>query len=182
MAVLADIELSSGNPHPPLIVDQLRDLIPLDYHELLPLGSSIIKLLCMDDWYGVNPSQRIISIDPAYLSWLPDYLEVLDDDYHGVMAVVNGIEENGAMHNRRLDAGLEAIGQRGFGVRINRLPEYGKGNAFQGLDLLAGQEYLVYSHATHRLDSPQEAPLVYTATPDGLPIDLRDRLVPVNAT
>jgi len=180
MAVLADIDLSSGNPHPPLIIDQLRDLIPLDYHELFPLGSSIVKLLCMDDWYGVDPSQRIISVDPTYLSWLPDYLEVIDDEYCQIMAVVSGLEENGSMHDRELDAGLEAIGRRGFGVRVNRLPEYHGNNTFQGLDLLAGHEYLVYSHVTLADDS-QEVPLVYTATPSGRPIDLRDKLMPVNA-
>ena len=174
MAVLADIEFTSCNPHPRLIVDQLKELIPLDYCEPSSLGSSMVKLLCMDSMHGITAEQCYISIDPAQLSWLPGFVEVLDEEYQQVMAIVNGIEENGAMHDRDLDARLLAIGRRGFKARITRLPQYDAGNAFLGLELLYGSEYTIRSHKPEADQEPGTVvPMVFTATPDGKPIDLR---------
>ena len=180
MAVLADVEVSSDNPHPRLIIDQLHDVVPLDYYEPSPLGSSLIRLLCIDSLYGIKPDESVIYLDPSYLSWLPDYLEPLDEEYCQVMNIVNGAEENGTMHDRQLEAQLADIGRRGFKVRVKLLPEYGDCNTFHGLEVLSGNEYLVRSQTPEPdTDSFVPMPLVYTATLDGQPIDLRARLSPV---
>jgi len=177
MAVIADIQASSNNPHPAMIIDQLHDLVPPCYFEPSPLGSTLIRMLCMDDFYGRFASDNIIVIDPKYVSWLPDYVKVLDDEYNQIMAIVEGAEENGSMHDEQLQQQLDDVGRRGFMVMISQLSSYhdstrAESGGFPGLDLLKGREYKVIAHVADAECEASAVPLVYTAQADGTPIRL----------